>query len=43
VRELGAVLVEGGEGGAVAVEAIGKTPGLGELEAGRDEEADLFS
>jgi hypothetical protein len=42
VRELLAVVVEGVEGGAVAVEAVGETPGLDELEAGWDEEADFF-
>lgn len=42
VRELLAVIVEGVEGGAVAIEAVGETPGLDELEAGWDEEADFL-
>jgi hypothetical protein len=38
-----AVVVEGGEGGAVAIEAVGETPGLDELEAGWYQEADFLA
>ena len=41
-RDARAVLVQRAEGGAVAVETVGETPGIGELETGWDEEADFF-
>lgn len=39
---LGSFAVEGGEGAAVLLEGVGEVPVVGELQAGRDEEADFF-
>ena len=39
---LGGFGVEGGEGAAVLLEGVGELPVFGELQAGRDEEADFF-
>lgn len=41
--EFFAVVIEGAEGGAISIEAVGKAPIFHELEACGDEKPDLFS